>query len=810
MARRPPNPLRRSLRPGALGLALALLSGGAGAGSPDWYYHWNCHGDYECLTTNAWGQPSGTADEGPNESDCLALMNFAAHFWGPGATNSCDHSSSGPTVVRIVVSPATASIAKGRSQAFTAQATYSDGYAEDVTGSAAWAAGTPAVAHLMGATAFGDAVGTTSVTATLGPASGSATLTVTAAVLQSITVTPAYARIAKGLTQQFTATGHYSDGSSQDLTAQVAWSSSLTAVATFAAGGLATAAGAGTTTVIATLGTMTGSTQLSVTAAQLLTIDVTPHDPTLPIGVTQQLTATGHYTDGSQVNLTAQVTWASDTPAAATVSAGGLATPVAPGATTITATLGAVVGSTGVTVTAAALQAIAVAPPAVSLPVGFTQPFTATGSYSDGSTQDLTASASWASGNPAAASVAAGGVATTAAPGTATISASVGAVTGAATLTVTSATLTSIAITPANPTLTTGTTRQLAATGSYSDGSFHDVTALATWSSSSSAVATVSAAGLASALAAGATTVSAKVGAVTGSTPLTVAPPGVVWTVRAGGAGQPSLNALYAVASSGALFTAVSPGTIETSPDGVAWTSQPTDGGYYLRGVAWDGGNFVAVGYWNTGAESMALVGSPDGTAWTGYGWTTPPGVTLLAVAWTFRGGVAVGTSGAIWTAASPAGWTGRTSGTAAGLYGVGASGSIIVAVGQGGTILTSVDGTSWTPRTSPTGSDLSGVTWTGTQFVAVGAGGTVLTSPDGVTWTARSSGTGAGLNAVASSGALTVAVGDSGTALTSPDGITWSPATSGTSVSLYGVAWSGRQFAAVGGGTKGIVLTSP
>ena len=54
----------------------------------------------------------------------------------------------------------------------------------------------------------------------------------TDATLVSIEVLPAAPSIASGSTQQFTATGLYTDNSTQDLTAQVTWDSSDGAVAT--------------------------------------------------------------------------------------------------------------------------------------------------------------------------------------------------------------------------------------------------------------------------------------------------------------------------------------------------------------------------------------------------------------------------------------------------------------------------------------------------------------------------------------------------------------------------------------------------
>ena len=61
------------------------------------------------------------------------------------------------------------------------------------------------------------------------------------------------------------------------------------------------------------------------------------------------------------------------------------------------------------------------------------------------------------------------------------------------------ATLTSIAVTPANPTVPTGTTRQFTATGTYSNTTTQDITSQVTWTSSNTAVATIDGSGLATA-----------------------------------------------------------------------------------------------------------------------------------------------------------------------------------------------------------------------------------------------------------------------------------------------------------------------
>jgi hypothetical protein len=86
-----------------------------------------------------------------------------------------------------------------------------------------------------------------------------------AATLQSIAVTPASPSIAKGGTQQFTATGKYSDGSTQNLTNTATWSSSVQTIATINSNGLASGVAAGTTTIKATQGAVSGSATLTVT-----------------------------------------------------------------------------------------------------------------------------------------------------------------------------------------------------------------------------------------------------------------------------------------------------------------------------------------------------------------------------------------------------------------------------------------------------------------------------------------------------------------------------------------------------------------
>lgn len=169
--------------------------------------------------------------------------------------------------------------------------------------------------------------------------------------LQSISVSPQSGTVAAGLTQQYSATAHYSDGSSNPMSS-VTWTTSDSSVATINSAGLMTAVKQGSVTISAASQGVTGSTPATVGPPNLVSIAVSPQDPTIPALLAQQFAATGTYTDGSTQALNS-ATWTSETSTVATISNSGLATGVAAGTATIQATSGSISGSTTLTVTAA-------------------------------------------------------------------------------------------------------------------------------------------------------------------------------------------------------------------------------------------------------------------------------------------------------------------------------------------------------------------------------------------------------------------------------------------------------------------------
>ncbi len=271
--------------------------------------------------------------------------------------------------------------------------------------------------------------------------------------LSSISVSPASASLAISSTQSFTATGHYSDGTTKDLTSSASWSSSDSTVATISSGGLATGVAAGTATVTATSGGKSGTATITVTAANLTSITISPATASIEAGATQQFMATGHYDDSTTKDLTGSVTWTSSDSSLASIDSAGLATGKAAGAVKITASMGSVTSNQAdltVTASAATLTSITITPNPASVTVGLTASLTATGHYSDNSTRDITTQVTWTSDATAVATVGvATGVVTGVATGSATITASSDSISATVALSVTQATPTVTWSTPA-------------------------------------------------------------------------------------------------------------------------------------------------------------------------------------------------------------------------------------------------------------------------------------------------------------------------------------------------------------------------
>ncbi len=462
----------------------------------------------------------------------LGQTQIVATFDGVTATVSVTVTAAVATSIGIT--PPMPSLAVGTELDLTATATMSDGTTSNVTADVEWSSSDATKATVNAAGRLrGVATGASTLTAKLGSLTATVNATITGATLRSIAVTPANLSLPRGRTQQMTATGTFTDNSTQNLTSMVTWASSNIGNATVsdAAGskGVLTGANVGGANISATLNGISGQVAVDITAAVLVSIAVTPVDTQLARGLTRELTATGTYSDNTMQNLSDSATWASSDTGVATM-AGRVATAVTVGDTVISATQDGVTGSTELEVIAAALVSIAVTPAATTVVRGLNRQMTATGTFTDDSTQDLTGTVTWASSDTGLVQVSnadgSRGLAAGIAVGTATVSATQGGVTGSTSLEVIAAQLVSIEITPAETTLAAGGTRQLTATGTFTDDTLADITNDVSWSSSDAAVATISTdaapRGVLTAVSAGSATITAAMGAVSDTAAVTV------------------------------------------------------------------------------------------------------------------------------------------------------------------------------------------------------------------------------------------------------------------------------------------------
>ena len=217
-----------------------------------------------------------------------------------------------PVVQQIILTPASATLATGATQQFTATAQMSDGtqqpaavtYAATggtITGAGSYTAGTSGGSYRVIATQQGGTLADTATVTITAPAPPPPSVVVT-----RLDVTPATVTVSVGATRQFAATEVLSDGSSRAATG-VTWTATG---GTISAGGLYLAgSSAGSFRVIGTKGAFADTAAVTIPLPVVVTqIVVTPASATLATGATQQFTATAQMSNGTQQPAT--VTWA--------------------------------------------------------------------------------------------------------------------------------------------------------------------------------------------------------------------------------------------------------------------------------------------------------------------------------------------------------------------------------------------------------------------------------------------------------------------------------------------------------------------
>ena len=740
----------------------------------------------------------------------------------------------------ITLTPATLALGAGEQRALSASVNLEPGLSTALT----WQSQNGAVATISSTGVItGVSVGSSLITAvSVADTTVRATATVTVVpVVRDLEVSPAAVSMLMGETRQLAATVSADAG----LTRAVLWRSGNPAVASVSSTGVVTGITAGTAqiTVIAQADTTQRVTAL-ITVRSPPTVTISPSSVTMRLGEQRTLSAALQ----AEAGVNTEVRWRSTNASIASVSASGVVTAVAYGATTVSAI--SLADSTrqaaATIIVAPAVSSVAITPSASTLVIGDVRRLSATVLGDVG----VSTAVIWRSSNPSVASISGMGDVTTLAVGSVTITAlAAGDTTKRATASVTVLTAPTVTVSPPSFVLSLAEQRTLVATVTADQG----LSTAVTWRSSNAAVASVTTGGQVTATGFGTTTILAISQADTtrrASSTVTV---------------QPLVQSVSVTPASAALFVGQ---TVQLSPSVSVQGSLSTGVSYRSSNEAVALVN--ASGLVTTlaaGGATITVLSAADTTkrATSTITVSSRPvtvsimprpvtvmvgGTTQLTAAVTADPGISTQVT---WTSAAPSIATVSSGGTVLGV----ASGSALITatsvadVTKRDTVTVTVGSrlaTSWAATrlggalvediVSLRGVDAAnafavnlngdvfrwnGSTWTvaasgssyGTQFLAVhgssssnvmavGTNGVTIRF-DGSFWSAAASGTTSRLNSVfmesASSG---FAVGDNGTALRW-NGAAWSASSTGSTQSLNSVWASGGTAFAVG--TNGEVL---
>lgn len=593
-----------------------------------------------------------------------AITQSSGSGGGTASTNV-----TGATLTQITVSPTSQSIAQNTYANYTATGVYSDGTIKTITNEVTWSVGSgsdKASADSIKGRFLGSASTSSEspvkVRANFDSISGEASLIITSAVTLTTIQVTSVPSLTPGGTTQYIATGIFSDGSTQDISSLVTWSSSNTSSITIdpVTGTAVGGSSSGTATITATLTSPNtfpsvpnngvATTNTEVKAVTVVSITVTGSS-TVNAGSSSNYSASAIYSDGTSADVTSQVTWSVNNSSNASVNdstgSKGVLTTIAAGSVNVQATLGGVTGTKAVTISQATVTAVMISPSSTSIPKGTSTQFTAIANYSDGTTRDVTNSAVWSSSNTSIAGVntstTTGGLSQGIATGATTISATIGGITGSSALTVTAATLVSISIS-ANDSIAKGNTKQYTAIATYSDGSTQDITSSVSWNSSSTSNVTISngvgTKGLATAVGQGSSTIQATYNGVSSNTS-TLSVTAATLTSIAIGADSSVEN------GSNKQYTATgtySDGTTDDITSLVTWVSSNTTNASISNALADKGKAYgLAVGTSNITASlsgvtsntsvltvSASAAAATSNSTVSGYNVTVPSGMTTV------------------------------------------------------------------------------------------------------------------------------------------------------------------------------------
>jgi hypothetical protein len=365
--------------------------------------------DQVVWSSNAPTMADFVTSANPNRVSGLAPGSAVLTATLGGVSGTFNLTVSPATISFLNISTATPTLPTGNTTQFAANGKFTDGSTQDITFDSNWSSSDTTVATISNAPDDSKgltqaiAVGTTTITATFGGISKTEILTVTAPVLQSIAISPLNPSVLSLSKAAFTATGTYSDGTTPDITSQVAWKSSNTNVAPNPIAGVTQTATQGTTTITASLGTVvSNTTTLTVNGGNLVSFPALTN-MTVVNGTSLPISVIGNFGTNTSRDITGALTWtvANQSIATVTTVSGNrvLINALSPGSTTIRATSP---GPAGVAQTSSAILTVVTNPGLLTngvtltlntqnLTAGTSTRITASASFNNNITQDVTA-----------------------------------------------------------------------------------------------------------------------------------------------------------------------------------------------------------------------------------------------------------------------------------------------------------------------------------------------------------------------------------------------------------------------------------
>jgi len=257
------------------------------------------------------------------------------------------------TLESILITPTQPWVEIGRTIQLQATGVLSNGSINNLTDWLEWESSAPEVASIdpMGIVQ-GIAAGTTTITVRELNTQIVATVNLTVQsgevdpanpqeptgpILTHLTISPSNPILPENQTVQLSMLGHYDDQTTSTIQTGVIWTSSQEDVATVDEEGILTSRQIGTALITGTALGLSASTPVRVETDEpvLVSMTISPENPSVALGETLQLIARGTYSDGTQTNLTSGIIWTSSAPSVATISSTGLLSALSAGAVVI-------------------------------------------------------------------------------------------------------------------------------------------------------------------------------------------------------------------------------------------------------------------------------------------------------------------------------------------------------------------------------------------------------------------------------------------------------------------------------------------